>query len=69
MQQFSRISEVSERRLIDRSLEHDERVSSVVGVERLTICAKVLVLGAECAPVPLSDDKHRVRVADGLGMR
>jgi hypothetical protein len=43
-------------------------VSSVVGVERLTICAKVLVLGAERATVPLSDDKPRVRVADGLGM-
>ena len=55
-----------EHRLIDRSLEHEESMTSVVGVERLTICAKVL--RAECTTVPLPNDAPRMRIAEDKAM-
>ena len=41
-------------------------MSSVVGVLRLTICAKVL--RAECTTIPLPNDTPRMRIAEGKAM-
>ena len=51
---------------IDGSLEHEESVSAVVGVEHLTIRAEVL--GTERTAVPLSDDTPHMPVAEGKCM-
>ena len=55
-----------ERLHIDGSLEHEESVSAVVGVEHLTIRAKVL--GTERTAIPLSNDSSHVPVAEGKRM-
>ena len=57
---------VPERLHIDGSLEHEESVSAVVGVEHLTIRAKVL--GTERTAVPLSNDTSHMPVAEGKCM-
>jgi hypothetical protein len=51
---------------IDGSLEHKERVSVIVGVELLAICAKVL--GTERTAVPFADDTPHMPVAESKGM-
>jgi len=58
----------SERQVIDTRLEHKESMRSVVGVERLTIGAKVPGAAGERTTVPLSDDLPTVFVADDVGM-
>jgi hypothetical protein len=57
---------VSERFHIDGSLEHEESVSAIVGVEFLAICAKVL--GTERTAVPLANDTPHMPVAESKGM-
>ena len=51
---------------IDGSLEHEESVSAIVGVELLAICAKVL--GTEHTAVPLANDTPHMPVAKSKGM-
>jgi len=50
----------------DGSLEYEEKVSAIVGVEHLAVCAKVL--GTECTAVPLANDTPHMPVAERKGM-
>jgi hypothetical protein len=64
---FTGVLESAPERLhIDGSLEHEERVSVIVGVELLAICAKVL--GTERTAVPFADDTPHMPVAESKGM-
>ncbi len=64
---FARLWKSAPERLhIDGRLEHDEKVSAIVGVEHLAICAKVL--GTERTAVPLPDDTPHMPVAESKGM-
>src|SRR6266702_2356722 len=64
---FARLWKSAPERLhIDGRLEHEEKVSAIVGVEHLAICAKVL--GTERTAVPLADDTSHMPVAESKGM-